>query len=149
MFTARSLTRGDGLTSEVDVNGRHTILTDEPETIGGSDLGPAPHELLPAMLASCVSTMIVLYARKRGWELGEVVVDVDYDTDTTPRRVVIATQLPDGLTEDQVRRLTRVAETCPVKRALEAGFDFEQTVGSAAGSAALSDRQPAPGAGAR
>ena len=149
MFTARSLTRGDSLTSEVDVNGRHTILTDEPETIGGSDLGPAPHELLPAMLASCVSTMIVLYARKRGWELGEAVVDVDYDTDTTPRRVTITTQLPDGLSEDQVRRLTRVAESCPVKRALEAGFSFEQTVRASAGPSALSDRRPAPGAGVR
>ena len=47
--TARPI---DGtLRHEVEVNGRHTIITDEPTRLGGTDAGPAPHELLPAMLA--------------------------------------------------------------------------------------------------
>ena len=72
-FTATAR-RAGGLSHEVDVNGRHTIVTDEPESIGGTDLGPAPHELLPAALASCVSTMLALYAERKGWDLGELVV---------------------------------------------------------------------------
>lgn len=60
------------LRHEVDVNGPHVIVTDEPERLGGTDAGPAPHELLPAMLASCISTMITLYARTREWDLGQV-----------------------------------------------------------------------------
>lgn len=52
--TARSA--GNGLRHEVDVNGRHVITTDEPSSLGGTDAGPAPHELLPATLAACVST---------------------------------------------------------------------------------------------
>jgi organic hydroperoxide reductase OsmC/OhrA len=79
--TARSI---DGtLLHEIDVNGRHTITTDEPKTLGGTDTAPSPHELLAAMLASCVSTMIVLYAQRREWDLGDFRVDVDYDADTT------------------------------------------------------------------
>ena len=128
MFTATARTVGDALTNEIDVNGRHTLTTDEPATIGGDDLGPAPHELLPAMLAACVATMIRLYARKRDWHLGPVEVDVTYDNDTTPRQVTTVIQLPPGLSDDQIRRLTKVAETCPVKRALEAGFTFDQSV---------------------
>jgi putative redox protein len=124
--TARPI---DGtLRHEIDVNGRHTITTDEPEKLGGSDTAPAPHELLPAILASCVSTMITLYARTRDWELEDVRVDVGYDQDSTPRQVHTTIHLPDGLTPEQVRRLQRVAETCPVKRALEAGFTFEQQI---------------------
>jgi uncharacterized OsmC-like protein len=36
--------------------------------------------------------------------------------------------LPNDLTPDQRRRLERVAETCPVRRALEAGFAFEERI---------------------
>ena len=122
--TARSI--DGGLRHEVDVNGRHAIVTDEPESLGGTDEGPAPHELLPAMLASCVSTMITLYARARNWALGEVRVDVVYDSDSTPRHVDLRIYLPEGLTDDQVRRLRKVADSCPARRALEAGFTFDE-----------------------
>lgn len=115
-----------GLRHEVDVNGRHLLVTDEPERLGGTDLGPAPHELLPAMLASCVSTMIMLYARTREWKLDEVRVEVGYESESTPRRVDVRVYLPEGLTADQVRRLRKVADTCPAKRSLEAGFTFDQ-----------------------
>ena len=114
------------LRHEVDVNARHVIVTDEPERLGGTDVGPAPHELLPAMLASCASTMITLYARARGWELSDVRVEAEYDSESTPRHVDLRVYLPDGLTADQVRRLRGVANSCPAKRALEAGFTFDE-----------------------
>jgi putative redox protein len=124
--SARSI---DGtLLHEIDVNGRHTITTDEPDALGGTDAGPAPHELLPAMLAACISTMIAMYARARAWELDDVRVDVGYDSESTPRGIEVAIHLPDGLTPDQIARLRRVAESCPVRRALQAGFSFEERV---------------------
>ncbi|HTX30346.1 MAG TPA: OsmC family protein [Solirubrobacteraceae bacterium] len=128
MFTARARSIDGTLRHEVDVNGRHTIFTDEPERLGGSDAGPAPHELMAAMLAACTSTMIALYAQRRDWRLGDVQVDVSYDADVTPRRVEIRVHLPEGLTADQVERLRRVADTCPARRALEAGFTFDEQV---------------------
>ncbi|MGP0103098.1 MAG: OsmC family protein [Solirubrobacteraceae bacterium] len=127
-MTATAHRSGEGLRHEVDVNGRHTIVTDEPERLGGTDSGPAPHELLAATLASCIATMIAMYAQNRGWELGETSVEVDYDPDSVPRRFAVDIHLPDGLTTDQRRRLERVAETCPVRRALEAGFAFDERV---------------------
>jgi putative redox protein len=127
-MTATARRIDTGLEHEVDVNGRHTIVTDEPESLGGADRGPAPHELLAAMIASCISTTLAMYARTRSWDIGETVVHVDYDSDSSPRRVAIEVQLPDDLTPDQRRRLERVAETCPARRALEAGFVFEERI---------------------
>lgn len=127
-FTASARSINGTMRHEVDVNGRHTIVTDEPESLGGTDTGPAPHELLPATLASCISTMIVLYAQRKGWELGDVRVDVDYDYESEPRRFEVAVHLPGGLTDDQIVRLRRVADTCPVRRALEGTFEFEERV---------------------
>jgi putative redox protein len=116
------------LRHEINVNARHTITTDEPEQLGGNDTAPTPHELLPAMLAACVSTMITLYARTRDWQLQDLQVDVNYNHDTTPRQVHTTIHLPDGLTPDQIQRLQQVAETCPVKRALETGFTFKHQI---------------------
>ncbi len=126
VFTASARAAGASLRNEIDVNGRHTLVTDEPESLGGTDTAPAPHELLPAMLASCISTMIAMYARRRDWQLADIRVDVTYDTETVPRDVRISVHLPEGLAPDQVERLRRVAETCPARRALEAGFAFEE-----------------------
>ena len=70
--------------------------------------------------------MIALYAQTRDWDLGNLSVDVEYDPDATPRRANIKVHLPKGLTADQLRRLRRVVDTCPAKRALETGFTFDE-----------------------
>ncbi|MGZ8621239.1 MAG: OsmC family protein [Solirubrobacterales bacterium] len=119
---------GNTLKHEVDVNGRHAIVTDEPLSLGGTDEGPAPHELLPAALASCISTTVAMYANRHEWEIGEVSVDVEYDNESSPRRLSIDVHLPPDLTDEQQLRLERVARTCPLRRALESGFSFEEHV---------------------
>lgn len=125
-FRASARRVGRTLKHEVDVNGRHTITTDEPRSLGGSDDGPAPHELLPAALAACIGTMIAMYAERRDWDIGEVSVDVEYDAEATPRRFEVTVHLQDDISPDQRRRLERVAESCPVRRALETGSTFEE-----------------------
>jgi putative redox protein len=129
-LTASARRIGDTLRHEVDVNGRHTIITDEPASIGGTDTGPAPHELLPAALASCISTMVALYAQRKAWDIGEVRVDVEYDHESVPRRFDVTVHLPEGLRQNQIDRLKRVADACPVRRALEAGFAFDERISS-------------------
>jgi putative redox protein len=125
---ATALGSSDGLCHEVCVNDRHLLYTDEPESLGGTDLAPTPHELLPAALASCILTMIALYAKRREWHVGAIRVEVDYRHDAEPREFDVTVHLPDDLSDDQVERLTRVAKTCPVKRAFEAGFVVRERV---------------------
>ena len=127
MFTARATRIADGLAHEVNVNDRHILVTDEPVSLGGSDLGPAPHELLPAALASCIATTIAMYAQRRDLRLGEITVEVDYDSKSSPRRFEIRVEVSGELSEEQRRRLDRVAAACPLRRALEAGFVFDET----------------------
>jgi putative redox protein len=116
------------LRQEVLIDGRHRLVTDEPERLGGGGSGPAPHELLPAALAACISTTLVMYARTKEWELAEVLVDVEYDNHSTPRRFEIAIELGGALTDEQVQRLEKVARTCPLRRSLEAGSEFVETI---------------------
>jgi putative redox protein len=122
--TARSIP--GTLRQEVVIDGQHRLITDEPARLGGDGSGPAPHELLPAALAACVSTTLVMYARTKEWDLGEVVVDVDYDNRSTPRKVEIAVRLTGRLDAVQLARLEKVARSCPVRRSIETGFEFEE-----------------------
>jgi len=130
--TARSIP--GTLRQEVVIDGKHRLITDEPEHLGGEGSGPAPHELFPAALASCISTTLVMYARTKGWELGEVSVAVDYDNRSTPRHFDIAIELGGNLTDEQLQRLEKVAASCPVRRAVEAGIEFTETIAHAPAS---------------
>lgn len=125
--TARSV-RGT-LRQEVLIDGTHTLVTDEPVRLGGEGSGPAPHELLPAALAACISTTLVMYARTKEWDLGEVVVAVEYDNTSVPRRFDVDIELGADLTDEQLRRLEKAARTCPLRRSLEAGSEFVETIG--------------------
>ena len=124
--TARSIP--GTLRQDVEIDGRHHVITDEPESVGGDGSGPSPHELLPAALASCISTQLVMYARTKGWELGEVSVDVVYDHRSTPRRFAIEIGLGADLTPEQLSRLDAVAAACPVRRAIESGAEFSEHI---------------------
>jgi uncharacterized OsmC-like protein len=85
-----------------------------------------------------MATMVSMYAQKRGWDIGEVSVDVDYDAKSSPRGVIAVLHLPSDLSPERVRRLEHVARTCPLRRALEAGFSFEERLVTVPGSAPAS-----------
>jgi putative redox protein len=72
--------------------------------------------------------MITLYAQRHGWAVDGLHVEVDYEPDPTPRQLAVRVHLPGSLDAEQAARLRRVAETCPVRRAFQAGFVFDEEV---------------------
>ena len=56
--------------------GDFTIPVDEPESVGGTNEGPQPTELLLAALSSCFTLAVAHAAGKRGIELSHLSVDV-------------------------------------------------------------------------
>ena len=128
MLTASAHSIPGSLRQDILVDGKHHLFTDEPESVGGEGSSPAPHELLPAALASCISTVLVMYARTKKWDLGEVSVDVDYDHQATPRRFDARITLTGDLSPEQIARLEKVAASCPVGRSLDAGFEVVERI---------------------
>jgi putative redox protein len=113
------LRRIDGYSNEVEVDGEHGLIVDEPAERGGTDTGPRPTRLLAASLVGCVAITIEMYARRKGWEIGQVEVDVDMEYDGhVPSRFAVGLKLPAELSEEQRRRLLRIATHCPVHKVL-------------------------------
>jgi putative redox protein len=133
-LTATARNAAGTLRQEILVDGRHHLLTDQPQHLGGEGAGPSPHELFPAALAGCIAVTLARYGRTKGWELGEIRVDIEYDQHAEPRRVEVGIRFDADLTEAQISRLEKVAAACPLRRSLAIGFEFEE---SFAGGAAV------------
>jgi len=120
---------GGGFSHDVKVR-EHHMTADEPEDQGGADEGPSPQELLAASLASCTAVTIEMYAKRKGWEIGEVQVDVDYEPAQkgSPTKFTMAVRLPKELPEEQSERLMQIAAKCPVHRTLEGEVMFDESL---------------------
>jgi putative redox protein len=108
----------------------HRLTADEPEDIGGRDLGPSPEELLAASLASCTAITMQMYADRKGWDLTGVEVDCDYQPAERgrPTQFELVLRLPESLSDEQVERLTVIAAKCPIHRTLEGEVTFGERV---------------------
>jgi putative redox protein len=120
---------GDDFKHELEIR-EHHVTADEPEDHGGTDEGPSPQELLAGSLASCTAVTIEMYAKRKGWDIGDVEVDVDYEPAQkgSPTKFTMAVRLPKELPEEQSERLMQIAAKCPVHRTLEGEVMFDETL---------------------
>jgi putative redox protein len=107
---------------------KHKLTADEPQDQGGDDAGPNPQELLAASLASCTAITMEMYAERKGWDIGDVQVDVDYEPAQrgSPTKFEMVVKLPKELPQDQREKLMTIAAKCPVHRTLEGEVMFEE-----------------------
>jgi putative redox protein len=112
--------RREGYVHDVEIEGGHTVVIDEPAFVeGGTDAGPSPTRLVAAGLAGCTAVTMEMYAARQGWDVGAVEVDVDVEYDAfAPLSFAVTLRLPAGLSEEQRQRLLAVAAKCPVHKLL-------------------------------
>jgi putative redox protein len=108
----------------------HELLADEPEENGGEDAGPSPQELLAASLASCTAITMEMYADRKGWDIGDLEVNVNYEPAQrgSPTKFEMEVRMPKELPEEQREKLMQIAAKCPVHRTLEGEVMFDEKV---------------------
>ena len=122
---------GQGLFQQRIRIGRHVIMADEPQSMGGLDSGPAPYDLLAAALGACKAMTMRLYANRKNLPLTRTRVHVVHDRihakdcadcetkDGHIDEFRVAITLDGALTEEQRARVLEIADKCPVHRTLE------------------------------
>jgi putative redox protein len=108
----------------------HQMTADEPEDLGGDDMGPSPQELLAASLASCTAITMEMYAKRKGWNVDGLEVEVDYlpAERGAVTRFELIMKMPAHLSDEQVSKLQVIAAKCPVHRTLEGEVAFDERV---------------------
>jgi putative redox protein len=114
---------------EIDVR-EHRLKADEGHETGGDDEAPSPQELLAASLASCTAITVEMYAKRKGWDIGEVEVEAEYTPAErgAPTRFKLTMRLPNNLSDEQVERLSVIAAKCPIHRTLDGEVMFDERI---------------------
>ena len=119
-----------GFLQDVGAGPKHHVLADEPMAYGGTDRGLTPYQFLAAGLGACTSMTVRMYARRKGWPLRHVSVDVTHDKVHAQDAEVGLTKidtftrvlkLEGDLDDTQRARLLEIADKCPVHKTLEQG----------------------------
>ncbi|SMY09060.1 bifunctional alpha/beta hydrolase/OsmC family protein [Flavimaricola marinus] len=127
----------NGFLQDVQSGPKHHTYADEPLAYGGTDKGMSPYGFLAAGLGACTAMTIRMYARRKGWPLSDVSVDVSHDkvhaqdaggrtakADRFQRQI----RLTGPLDAEQRQKLLEIADKCPVHRTLEGASEVETTL---------------------
>ena len=116
--------RTGGVYTQDVIAGNHRLYADEPENLGGADLGPSPFEYVLAGLGSCTTITLRMYADRKKWPVTHIGVDVSYKKSgigADMKSVFVRKITIEGaLDEDQLKRMLQIADKCPVHKMLEA-----------------------------
>ncbi|WP_033960001.1 bifunctional alpha/beta hydrolase/OsmC family protein [Psychroserpens jangbogonensis] len=129
----------DNFTTSIQTK-THSMIADEPASIGGDDFGPSPYEYLNAGLVACTAMTLKLYAQRKQWDLQEVFVyvthsrkhsdDLGIETNKPKYLDHITKKLKfvGDLDDIQKERLKEIASRCPVHKTIASEVIFETTI---------------------
>jgi uncharacterized OsmC-like protein len=118
-----------GFTTEIKA-GDHIFLADEPESVGGYDLGPTPYDLLLSGLGACTAMTLRMYADRKKISLNEIRVHLQHskthsqdcneceNSSAKIDQIERIIELEGNLTAEEENRLLEIADKCPVHKTL-------------------------------
>lgn len=98
---------------------------------GGAGADPSPHELLDSALAACTMLTLQLYAKRKQYPLADVQVRIEREEGGGVYRMKRHVTVGGALDDAQRADLLRVANACPIHKALHGRFEIETDLSTA------------------
>ncbi len=111
---------------------QHALIGDEPEALGGADMGMTPYELLLAALGECTAITLRMYADRKAWDVTDIQVKLTL-TEMTPtdKTTSISREIKiiGNISDEQRQRMMQIANACPVHKVLSNPIKIETMLG--------------------
>lgn len=130
------VTYESGYFSDIYTNNHH-LIADEPESLGGTDMGPTPYDLLLSSLGTCTNITLRMYADRKKIPLSKILTTLNHEKihledckdceESTGKADLINREikLEGELSESQIKRLLEIADKCPVHKTLDSEIRIE------------------------
>lgn len=104
----------------------NSLNTDAPIDNNGNGEYFSPTDLAATSLASCMFTMMGIYADKNNLNLGELTCDLQKEMAANPRRIKainVDIKWKTNLAQKEIEKLKDIALNCPVAKSLHPEID--------------------------
>lgn len=96
----------------------HAIIGDEPEEVGGTNLGPRPGDFIRMSLASCTAITLRMYADRKNFDVDKISVTVSNGPMKEKSTYTTVIHIDGRISDEQKQRLIQIARLCPVHKIL-------------------------------
>lgn len=105
---------------------------DEPKNEGGNDSAPSPFQLLLSALGACTTMTSRIYARKKGYDFGNLEVDLDFSKKPSTREGAIGVKngfhykisrrirINGEVSDEMKMKILQIVDKCPVHKVISA-----------------------------
>jgi len=104
---------------------------DEPESVGGRDIGPDPFSTFLASLAGCTLSTLRMYIDRKEWNIPEIKISLNLhpETNTELETTISRTITFSGeVSDEQKERLLIIADKCPISKLLKGNITINTTL---------------------
>lgn len=116
--------------TEITSASGNIVIADEPQEMGGKNLGFSPSELLASSLASCTLITLRMYINRKQWDVSEINIKIDFERNTD-KNVSLFTrkiEIIGEVDQTQRHRLETIANSCPIHKILTHSIEIKTTL---------------------
>lgn len=116
--------------TEITSASGNIVIADEPQEMGGKNLGFSPSELLASSLASCTLITLRMYINRKQWDISEINIKVDFERDLEHKVSVFTRKIEiiGEVDQTQRQRLETIANSCPIHKTLTNSIEIKTTL---------------------
>lgn len=116
--------------TEITSKSGNILISDEPQEIGGKNLGFSPFELLASSLASCTLITLRMYIDRKAWDVSELSIWVDFEKNEEHTVSLFSTKIliTGNVDATQKERILKIANSCPVHKTLKNTIKIETSL---------------------
>lgn len=116
--------------TEIKSASGNIVIADEPQEVGGKNLGFSPSELLASALASCTLITLRMYIDHKQWDVSEINISVDFEKNAEQNVSLLTRKIEiiGNVDKTKKQRLLKISNSCPIHKTLTNTIQIQTTL---------------------